>query len=124
MSRGSLAPKNRRSVTAKSSTIAQAAVGPLVALDALLTPRQFAARCGVTTKTAIRWCKAGKLAGAFITPGGVCWKIPESSLPKERQAAAETMSMRDWNRRADEAMAKLEARSRRTKPSPQSTRTK
>ncbi|MHB1325896.1 MAG: helix-turn-helix domain-containing protein [Thermoleophilia bacterium] len=36
---------------------------------------------GVTSQTVLMWCKAGRMPGAYQTPGGT-WKIPRNALSK------------------------------------------
>ena len=48
-------------------------------MTALLKPADVARILGVNARTVKRWAEAGKLPGAFRTPGGH-WRIPSKAV--------------------------------------------
>ncbi len=47
----------------------------------ILSTSDVAKMFGVTSQTVLMWCKAGRMPGAYQTPGGT-WKVPRQSLKK------------------------------------------
>ncbi|MDR0995800.1 MAG: Fic family protein [Tannerella sp.] len=53
---------------------------------------EYAAKYGISERTARNYCAAGKIVGAFLT--GKTWNIPEDAgLPSRKQAAKEIMPL-------------------------------
>lgn len=50
-------------------------------VDKILSTSEVAKMFGVTSQTVLMWCKAGKMPGAYQTPGGT-WRIRRQSLKK------------------------------------------
>ena len=47
----------------------------------ILSTSEVAKMFGVTSQTVLTWCKAGRMPGAYQTPGGT-WKIPGKALTR------------------------------------------
>jgi excisionase family DNA binding protein len=47
---------------------------------------EFAAAMGAARRTARRWLKAGRVPGAFQTPGGH-WRVPREAVEQLKRAA-------------------------------------
>jgi predicted site-specific integrase-resolvase len=61
----------------------------MVDASTFIAVRQFAEAFGVDDDTVRLWCQAGKVPGAFQTPGGR-WRIPETSIAIVRERGTPT----------------------------------